>query len=154
MGGGTAGASGLGGSAGTSGLGGTAGARDGHEMPPPLPEPCDPTRGPLDPTSMTPCHPPEPPPDDCDELAREYELQVGSEQWCDRDADCLTGTPVPATLHCACDVIVRSVRDIAPIAAEWRAHGCTSDRTCSAICPPNAMPYVCGEAGFCLQDGR
>jgi hypothetical protein len=146
------GAGGLGGGAGTSGLGGTAGSRDGHEMPSPHAEPCDPAHGPLEPTGPSPCLAPEPPPDDCDELAREYEIQVGLAQWCELDSDCYVGTPVPATLHCACDVIVRDVHDIAPIAAEWRAHGCVNEVPCSALCPSPAMPYRCGEAGFCLDD--
>jgi hypothetical protein len=148
----TGGTSGLGGGAGSSDVGGTAGKRDDDETRTPSSEPCDPEHDPLDPTSMTPCPVPEPPHDDCDELAREYEVQVGAAQWCELDTDCDAGTPVPATLHCACDVIVRNVREIAPIAAQWRAHGCVNEQLCSASCVPAAMPYKCGEAGFCLDD--
>jgi hypothetical protein len=148
----TGGASSLGGGAGTSDVGGTAGKRDDDETPTPSSEPCDPAHDPLEPTSMTPCLLPEPPPDDCAELARKYEVQVGEAQWCELDTDCHVGTPVPATLHCACDVIVRNVREIAPIAAQWRAHGCVNEQPCFASCVPAAMPYKCGEAGFCLDD--
>jgi hypothetical protein len=148
----TGGAAGLGDRAGTSGLGGTAENPDGGEASP-NPEPCDPAHDPLDPTSIDPCRPPEPPADDCDELAHEYEMEVGAAQWCDLDADCVAGIAVPATLHCACDVIVRSVRRISPIAAQWRAQGCVNERPCLAVCRSAVMPYRCGEAKFCVDDG-
>ena len=147
------GAGGFAGAVAASGMGGTAG-EDPRDKNPPRVEPCDPNHDPLDPTSMTPCTPLEPPPDDCDELAREYELEVGAAQWCRGDADCHRGIPVTSTLHCGCEVIVQSIRAIAPIAAEWRAHACRNERPCSVSCLPAAMPYRCGEAGFCLDDNQ
>jgi hypothetical protein len=145
---------------GGAGQGGTAGTAGKPAEPPEPPEPperelCNPDYDPLDPTTGTPC-PTEPPPDDCDELAHEYEVAVGIAQWCNTDADCHAGIPVAQTLHCGCDVIVTTVAELAPIAAEWRAHGCADDSPCApgAACVPTAPSYICGEAGFCLDDRK
>jgi hypothetical protein len=148
-----AGASGSGGMARTAGMGGTSGAagNDRNDEAPEPKSPCD--DGPHDPTSGIPCEE-EPPPVNCDALALEYQVQVGIAQWCERDADCHAGIPVPFALHCGCDVIVRSVHTIAPIAAEWRAGGCHDETPCRSSCAAALMPYKCGEAGFCLDDNR
>lgn len=150
---GTAGTAGVGGTAGVAGTGGTTGTPD-EPSERPENEPCDPNADPLDPTSGPAC-PGEPPlTGDCDELAHAYELAVGIAQWCEVNADCHAGVPVPQTLHCGCDVIVTTVAELAPIAAEWRALGCALDAPCtpSAACAPTEPPYVCGEAQFCLDD--
>jgi hypothetical protein len=148
-------------SAGAAGLGGTAGIVETNDVagapardpdPPSSEGPCDPHDDPLDPTSPEHCAPPAPAEDDCDDLARRYEREVGIAQWCTTDAQCHSGVPVRATLDCGCDVIVRTVAKLAPIAAQWRSQGCTSDLPCPRTCVPPGLPYVCGEAGFCLDD--
>jgi hypothetical protein len=149
------GTSGNGGTSGTPGLAGTSGLAGsaGEATRDPDPHvPCgDGPRDPLDPTSGMPCAG-ERPPVDCDALSWEYQVEVGLAQWCERDADCHAGIPVPALLECGCDVIVRAVDVIAPIAAEWRAGGCATSPPCRTVCTKTEPPYVCGEAGFCLDD--
>lgn len=149
-----AGAGTLGGTAGTSVAAGVAGRAELPPDPPDDPEPCDPDADPLDPASGNPCTPAQPQEDECDQVARKYEFAVGAAQWCEADAECRAGHLVASTLRCGCDVVVRTLSDIAPLAAQWRAQGCLNHLPCSASCLPASAPYRCGEAGFCLPTMR
>jgi hypothetical protein len=94
-------------------------------------------------------------PDPCRDLATEYEIAVGAARWCGREYGnytCTSALRTKETIPCGCNVLVRELESITPIANAYIDTGCPSPPTCETMCQEPRAPYRCGEAGFCTGD--
>jgi hypothetical protein len=89
-------------------------------------------------------------PDPCQDVATEYQIAVGAEQWCGREFNCIDAIQVPETIPCGCPVIVRNTHTYTALLDQYVDMGCPAPPFCEKPCPVTGPPYRCGEAGFCV----
>jgi hypothetical protein len=92
-------------------------------------------------------------PDPCRDLITEYELAVGAGRWCGREYNgytCTSALLTEESIPCGCDVLVRSLEPIWPIANAYIDMGCPPAPICEKMCEEPRPPYRCSEAGFCV----